>query len=403
MQLIITHGPDLGRKFQLPGDADYIVGRGDASDTKINDESMSRRHFSILFGSENTTIRDLKSSSGTFVNGKKIEASTIESGAEITAGNTRFRLDAVESRNDETLQLADKKEISSSNMTTLLGTQMGPFELQEVIGKGVSGIVFKAWNKEKNQHAAIKVLSPQISGDEDQKQRFIRAMQTMLPIRDPHIIRLLAAGKTGPYCWAAMDFIDGQNLTQLIEKVGIDGMLDWRDVWRTAMHIGRALQVAYKEKVIHRNVTPTNIIRQHDNRSFLLGDFMLAKALEGDNARQITQPGQLVGDLAYMSPERTHSDGVVDTRSDLYGLGATCYALLTGTAPATGNSLPEIVKNIREKTPPRPKTVHLSVDDLFQDIIMRMLAKSPGDRHQSPGELIVELERIGKFNNLVAN
>ena len=321
----------------------------------------------------------------------------------ILAGNTQFRLDAVESRNDETLQLADKKEISSSNMTTLLGTQMGPFELQEVIGKGVSGIVFKAWNKEKNQHAAIKVLSPQISGDEDQKQRFIRAMQTMLPIRDPHIIRLLAAGKTGPYCWAAMDFIDGQNLTQLIEKVGIDGMLDWRDVWRTAMHIGRALQVAYKEKVIHRNVTPTNIIRQHDNRSFLLGDFMLAKALEGDNARQITQPGQLVGDLAYMSPERTHSDGVVDTRSDLYGLGATCYALLTGTAPATGNSLPEIVKNIREKTPPRPKTVHLSVDDLFQDIIMRMLAKSPGDRHQSPGELIVELERIGKFNNLVAN
>ena len=167
-------------------------------------------------------------------------------------------------------------------------------------------------------------------------------MKTMLPIRHPNIVRLYNAGKKGPVCWAAMEFIEGESLTKVIDRIGIQGMLDWHEVFRLAVQIGRALQEASEHKIIHRNVTPTNILRRTSDKTCLLGDLMLAKGLEGTTAQQITQPGQLIGDLAYMSPERTQPDAVADCRSDLYGLGATLYALLAGAVakPPAAEALP---------------------------------------------------------------
>ena len=98
-----------------------------------------------------------------------------------------------------------------------------------------------------------------------------------------------------------MEYVEGEDLAKLIERMGIDGVLDWGEVWRCAVHIARALQVAYDRQIIHRNVTPTNIIRRTKDKLFKLGDLMLAKALEGSLAKQITQPGQLLGELHYMA------------------------------------------------------------------------------------------------------
>jgi serine/threonine protein kinase len=134
----------------------------------------------------------------------------------------------------------------------------------------------------------------------------------------------------------------------------------------------------------------------------LLGDFMLAKALEGTLAQQVTQPGEILGELAYLAPERTQADAEIDTRSDIYGLGATCYALLTGRPPAAGTSMTDIIQNIRDVDPEPPKKFQLSVDDLFQAVVMKMLAKDPGQRFETPAHLVKELLRVGKFKNLDA-
>ena len=96
---------------------------------------------------------------------------------------------------------------------------------------------------------------------------------------------------------------------------------------------------AHGQDVIHRNVTPTNILRDATNKDVKLGDLTLAKALEGALAQQITRPGEIVGDVAYLSPERTRGTTDVDGRSDLYGLGATVYALLTGHPPCEGSTM----------------------------------------------------------------
>jgi serine/threonine protein kinase len=284
----------------------------------------------------------------------------------------------------------------------MIGDTLGPYELTEVIGKGASGVVFKAKDIEKDTVAAVKVLSPQATSNDEQRQRFVRAMKTMLPIRDDRIVRLYKAGKKGPYCWAAMEYIEGENLSQLIKRIGIEDMLDWKEVWRVAIDIARALDTGHKNKIIHRNVTPTNILRRKSDGACLLGDLMLAKALEGKLAIDVTSAGQILGDILYLSPERALGGSEVDTRSDLYGLGAACYALLTGRPPVSGTSTTDMVKNIRDEVPKAPKSFQLSVNDLFQDVIMTLLQKDPADRIQTPAKLIKELLRIGKYNNLDA-
>ena len=119
-------------------------------------------------------------------------------------------------------------------------------------------------------------------------------------------------------------------------------------------------------------------------------------------ARDVTSPGQILGELNYLAPERTQGNSELDIRSDLYGLGATCYALLTGRPPVSGLSMVEIIKNVRDQKPEPPKKFQLSVNELFQDVIMTLIEKDPADRFQTPAKLISELTRIGKFNNLQA-
>src|SRR5262249_3204907 len=147
------------------------------------------------------------------------------------------------------------------------------------------------------------------------------------------------AGKSGGYCWVALEYIAGENLSQVIGRTGVAGMLDWKYSFRVALHIGRALDYAHGHKIIPRNRTPPNTLLQATDKVTRLGDLMLAKALEGTMVEQITRPGELVGDVAYMSPERTRGMTNVDGRSDLYGLGATLYALLTGRPPFEGATL----------------------------------------------------------------
>jgi serine/threonine protein kinase len=277
------------------------------------------------------------------------------------------------------------------------------FRLDAILAAGESGMVFKAWDTEKDRVAAVKVLTPDPMRQDEQKERFVRAMRTMIDIRHPHIVPLQYAGKTGPYCWAAMEFVDGEDLTKVIQRIGVQGMLDWREAYRVAVHVGRALQEAYQRKIIHRNVTPANILRRHVDKVCLLGDLMLAKALEGSLARQVTQPGQLIGDVPYMSPERTRDQAEVDHRSDIYGLGATLYALLTGRPPFESHSLPDLVRRVRQEEPRQPRDYQLSINDKFQDVVLQMIAKRPEDRFQTPAELLKELDRIGRYNNLEAD
>ena len=393
IRLKVVQGTDKDRTFEIPPGASLLVGRGDASDTQIKDPAMSRAHFRINHQDGEIVIQDQNSASGTLLNGSPVTTARVKVGDTIRAGDTFLAIHG----------MAAAAPAGRRNIANLIGTEFGGFQIDSLLAKGSESIVFQAHEIKKDRPAALKVMLPQFIQDPQQQERFVRAMKTMLNVRDPHIVELYAAGKSGGLCYSAMELIEGDNLDKLIERMGVDGLLDWSEVWRCAIHIARALETGYLRDIVHRNVTPTNIIRRRSYKVFKLADFQLAKAMSGALAKQITEPGQLLGELHYLPPERTVDDGLVDSRSDIFGLGATCYALLTGNPPAQGQGLVNLLKSVREQVPEPPSTVAKNINPEFEAIVMKMLAKNPDDRYRKPAELIVALENINKSDRLEAD
>jgi serine/threonine protein kinase len=398
-KLTVIAGPDRGRGFEVADEQKLVVGRGEATGTKLRDPTVSRIHCQVLAESGCYSLENLGAASGTSVNGKRISGPhALRSGDLIRIGDTelRFMIDGPVAAGPSA-PIAERPE----PLKELVGTTLSHYKILCPIAKGSSGMVFQALDTRESKLVALKILWPEFSKNDEEMQRFVRAMKTMLPVRQENLVALYGAGKTGQYCWMAMEYVDGESLTHVIHRIGSSGMLDWTYSFRIAMHIGRALEAAFEHQIIHRNVTPANILIRSSDKLAKLGDLMLAKALEGTQAEQITRTGQLVGDIVYMSPERTHGTSAADCRSDIYSLGATLYALLTGRPPFEGGTLPEAVHKIRNEAPVRPKKFQLGIPDYFEDAVMKMLAKEPNQRFQSPTELLGQLERIAKFQTRV--
>jgi serine/threonine protein kinase len=380
------------------------LGRGSASDTQIDDPRVSRIHCRVEVQQDRVVLIDEGGSGGTLVADVAIERHVLRPGDVFQIGDTHIVYESGGDDGQSTLAPCAGAQAPEARPTAplqnLVGQTLGDYQLTEIIAAGSSGMVFKGTGIQDQRVVAIKVLTPDPRNQEEQKDRFVRAMKTMIPVRHENIVRLVNAGKKGPYCWAAMEYVDGESLAQVIDRIGIRGMLGWQDVWRVAVHIGRALQAAGELSIVHRNLTPTNILRRRADGVCLLGDLMLAKALEGAQARQLTAPGQLIGDVAYMSPERTRDSRDIDGRADIYALGGTLYALLTGHPPFESHSLTELIRQVRSDPPAEPRKYQMAISEAFQDVVVRMLAKRPADRYQTPAQLLADLARIGKFAGL---
>jgi serine/threonine protein kinase len=395
---LVTAGPDKGRTFPLPSGTTVQVGRSQSTTAQLNDPAVSRVHFKVEVGPERAVLHNL-SAQGTLVNGKPATERELKAGDVIRLGNTELRYVIAEQSEAATVAPPPAPAVSggAAALEKLVGQTLSHFAVERIIARGASGVVFRATDTQGDKTVALKVLHPEFAQNEEDVQRFVRAMKTMLPVRHPNLVAIYGAGKTGPYCWLAMEHIEGQSLTQVIEEIGIRGMLSWKKAFGVAVDVCRALEYAHGQAILHRNVTPSNILVRVRDNAAVLGDLMLAKALEGSLAQQITRPGQLVGDVSYMSPERTRGTVDVDERADLYGLGATVYALLTGRPPFTADALPEVVLKIRKEEPEKPKKFQLAIPDLFQGVVLRLLAKRPEDRHQTATELLDDLKRVGTF------
>lgn len=407
LQFEVIAGPDKNSKFELNSGTGHILGRHQEATYVLTDPRTSRKHCEIQWENDRIKLIDLGSTGGTFVNGSKVADTLLKPGDVVQIGDTKLRLQVGDVANGSTItgigSKADDDAQATEQLSSLSGRTLSHFEIGEVIGKGASAMVFKAQDTGDGKSVALKVMQPTFSQNEDEVQRFIRAMKTIMPLQHPHLVRLYGAGRNGPYCWMAMELVDGENMTQVIQRTGIAGMLDWKYAYRVAVHIGRALEYAHSQNIIHRNITPTNVIMEPRTKTAKLADLMLARALEGTLAQQITKPGEILGDVNYMSPERTKSDsGQIDNRSDLFSLGALVYALLTGKPPFAGSNMIDTIGKIRSAEPEKPRKFQMSIPGLFEGLVLRLLAKSPAERYQTAGELLEELERIGKFQGATA-
>ncbi len=400
-KLVVTAGPDKGRFFNLSPSETLQVGRSQSTATRLTDPTLSRVHCQVEWDGEHAVLINI-SSSDTLVNGHSVSQHELKAGDVIRVGSTELRYQLGDGAESSTVVPQPPRPVPSMDLASLVGQTVSHYAIEAVIAKGASGIVFRARDEKSGQTVAFKVLQPEFSRNEEDMQRFIRGMKTAMPLRCPNLVELYNAGKTGVYCWMAMEHVEGESITQVIKRVGVAGMLDWRYGYRVAVHIARALDYAHEHSIVHRNVTPTNILFRTADKTVKLGDLMLAKALEGTMAKDVTKPGELVGDVAYMAPERTRAAGDVDGRADLYGLGATVYALIAGRPAFAAQTLPELITRIRNAEPEKPRKYQMGIPDLFQGVVMKLLAKRPEERFASGKELLADLERVGKFSGVNA-
>jgi serine/threonine protein kinase len=397
-QFLVTTGPDKGTILPLKLGGSVQVGRSQTTPARLSDPAVSRVHFKVEVGADRAILHNL-STQGTLVNGKAVTEHELKTGDVVRLGNTDLQFLISEPSEDATEVPAATAPTAAGKplpLDQLNGKTLAHYSIERILAQGNSGMVFRATDTKDDRTVALKVLRTEFSANEEEMQRFVRAMKTMLPVRHPNLVAIYGAGKTGPYCWISMEHIEGQSMAELIKEVGVLGMLGWKRAYGVVVDIARALEYAHGQAIIHRQVTPSNILVRYRDNSAVLGDLMLAKALEGSLAKQITRPGQMVGDISYMAPEQTRG-GDVDERADLYGLGATVYALLTGRPPFTADSTPDLVVKIRKEEPEKPKKFQMAIPDLFQGVVLRLMAKKPEDRYQTATELLDELKRVGTF------
>lgn len=264
--------------------------------------------------------------------------------------------------------------------------RIGRFVIEELLGKGGMGEVYKAWDPENNRTVALKVLGIQGYEDPDTLKRFEREAESALVLDHVNIARFYGADhdeQGRPII--AMEYIAGRGLDQVLDD---DLELPFSQLVDYIIQTARGLENAYRRSIIHRDIKPGNLILD-ENGVVKIIDFGLAKCLWDNTA--LTGSGLVVGTPRYISPEQGMGRNV-DHRSDIYSLGATFYELVTGRTPFEGDApLAIMMKHINSPLVP-PYIVNPRVPADISDIIMKMMAKEPGHRYQDYEPLIRDLE-----------
>jgi serine/threonine protein kinase len=266
------------------------------------------------------------------------------------------------------------------------GARFGEFELIRELGRGGMGQVYLARDRVLEREVALKLLSPERSSPEAVR-RFEVEAQTAARLRHPGIVAVHRVGEVEGQAFIAMDYVEGPSLSDQLKG----GPLAPRDGALLCEKLARALAFAHGRSVLHRDLKPGNVLIDGSGQP-LITDFGLAKDVEAET--ELTRSGQILGTPAYMPPEQAAGRlDLVDRRSDVYSLGATLYAALTGRPPFLGGSVINVLNAVIHEEPPRPSVLRPEVDRSLETICLTCLAKEPVERYASAQELADDLGR----------
>jgi serine/threonine protein kinase len=277
------------------------------------------------------------------------------------------------------------------------GTKVGPYEILSHLGAGGQGEVYKARDTRLNRFVAIKVLPDNLAKNSELKTRFEREAQTLASLSHPHICPVFDVGRQDGIDYLVMEYIEGETLAERLKN----GRLPLDLALQIATEIADALDKAHRQGIAHRDVKPSNIMLTRAGAKLL--DFGLAKrGLESNISSSVSQlptdagltiQGSILGTLQYMSPEQLEGREA-DPRSDIFGLGATLYEMVTGAKAFEGKSQVSLMAAILEHEP-RPISSLLPVSPpLLERVIRKCLAKDPDNRWQAASDLVEALDWI---------
>lgn len=265
------------------------------------------------------------------------------------------------------------------------GKTFGKCRLQQLLGRGGMGSVFLAEHLFLKRLVAIKILSPELCEDAEVVERFEREAVTAARLDHPNIVRIHDVDEEGGMPFLVMEYVDGENLETMLKR---EKTLPVRSAVWIAREVASALAHAHEVDVIHRDIKPGNILIAADGR-VKITDFGLAKDLGKPD--ETAAEGLVLGTPYYVSPEQARGERL-DGRTDLYSLGVTLYAMLTGARPFDGRTASSVIR--KHVFAPRPSLLahRPALARPVAGIVRKMIAQSRADRYASARALLKDLD-----------
>jgi serine/threonine protein kinase len=290
----------------------------------------------------------------------------------------------------------------SSDNSTQEGTgptRIGKYEVLAHIASGGMGSVYRAYDQENRREVALKVMSSEMAAKPAMLERFRREARSGLQLQHENVVTHYEYGESDGTCFLAMEFIDGIDLHEYIDK---EGALDPEETRQIVLQAARALGHAHKQGIVHRDIKPSNFLlsRQDGRLRVKLSDLGLARHAAAEECR-ITRSGTTVGTVDYISPEQARDSGRADIRSDLYSLGCTWYHMLAGQPPFPDGGLAERLLKHLTTEPPDLRRFNPRISKELVAVVRKLLAKKPEDRYQSPRDLIQDLVSLNPISKPV--
>jgi tetratricopeptide (TPR) repeat protein/predicted Ser/Thr protein kinase len=257
------------------------------------------------------------------------------------------------------------------------------YEIIKILGEGGMGAVYKARDIELEREVALKVIKPELADNPEILQRFKQELILARQVTDRHIIRIFDLGEAGGTKFITMEYLDGDNLHQILKQKGKLEVAEAVDIME---QVANGLAAAHREGIIHRDLKPGNIMRDANGRVVVM-DFGLARTLSGDG---MTQTGAMLGTLEYMSPEQAQGKEL-KTSSDVFTLGLILYELLAGVTPFHAESaIASLLKRTQERAIPLSE-IDKKIPGTLSNIVVKCLEKDPANRYQNAEELDADL------------
>ena len=259
------------------------------------------------------------------------------------------------------------------------------YEIQELIGRGGMGAVFKAQDTRLGRTVALKVLTVVDLPEDELKERFLREARAGALLNHHGIVTIYEVGEDQGQHYIAMEYVQGSTLRKLLRDQP-PSILEVIDI---AMAVGQALSTAHGNGIIHRDIKSENIMITEEGVVKVM-DFGLAK-IQG--ASMLTREGEIMGTAAYMSPQQATGEAT-DHRTDIFSLGVVMYELLTGQRPFTGDQEIAIIFSLLNEEPMGIRELNDQVPEALEQIVFKALRKEPQDRYQQVGQMVSDLEKV---------
>jgi eukaryotic-like serine/threonine-protein kinase len=268
----------------------------------------------------------------------------------------------------------------------VIGTLLSDrFRLEEKIGSGGMSTVYRAFDETLERWVAIKLMHREISSDSDQLERFRREARAVASLNHPHVVTVIDFGEDDDHPYIVLEYVEGENLKDRLRRLG---RLPVPEAVAYAIEIGRALECAHSNKLVHRDVKPQNVLIDSEGRAKVT-DFGIARSLEAEG---LTATGRVLGTTDYVAPEQALGEPTT-AQSDVYSLGICLFEMLTGDVPFKADTQVGVaMKHVKDPLPDiRMRRPEISA--ALASVVETACSKETANRYESAVELVHDLEQ----------